>query len=428
MDQQVTPFKRLFVGLILSGVGLWTAILTPILVLLTIKLQSISPQHLTQDFGTITGIGALFALVFNPLGGWLSDRTRLAFGRRRTWLLIGAIGLAASMLGIGLARSVLAVGVLWCLCQALFNISYAATTALVADQVPEEKRSTISGSFGMSIYAGELIGLQLVNMLSHGTAIMQWGSMAILAVISAVIGVVLIKEGKFTGVVQKAKGFSVWNIIPNPKKHASFAWAWLARFLVMIAATATTYNSVFLTQKFGYSTAELPEKVLLLTLISAGGTIVFSIIGGYLSDKVGKQKPFVIISGTVMSLGLIVMAFAHSFGVVELANAIMGIGTGTYMAVDLALVTRVLPNPEDTAKDLGVINIANALPQSLTPFFAPFLIAIGGYPFLYILLGVIGILGGLAVLPIPEIGSGKTPVSTFGDNGGNKAKIQNSGC
>jgi hypothetical protein len=51
-----------------------------------------------------------------------------------------------------------------------------------------------------------------------------------------------------------------------------------------------------------------------------------------------------------------------------LVEAILGAAFGIYMGVDLALVLAVLPHPEDNAKDLGVFNIANAMPQTLAPF------------------------------------------------------------
>lgn len=57
----------------------------------------------------------------------------------------------------------------------------------------------------------------------------------------------------------------------------------------------------------------------------------------------------------------------------------MGLAYGTYIAVDLALVLEVLPDREQAGKDMGVFNIANALPQSLAPAFGGFLLAnLGG--------------------------------------------------
>lgn len=69
--------------------------------------------------------------------------------------------------------------------------------------------------------------------------------------------------------------------------------------------------------------------------------------------------------------------------------AIGGLGFGVYMAVDLALVADVLPDRDKNAKDLGVLNIAGALPPSIAPAIAPAILAIGNgsYGLLYAVAG-----------------------------------------
>jgi len=81
-----------------------------------------------------------------------------------------------------------------------------------------------------------------------------------------------------------------------------------------------------------------------------------------------------------------------------------GIGTGTFLAVDLALCVRVLPDAENAGRDLAIINIAGTLPQSLVPFVAPALLSVGGFPALYLTLAVLGLLGAAAILRVPEMG------------------------
>jgi MFS family permease len=86
------------------------------------------------------------------------------------------------------------------------------------------------------------------------------------------------------------------------------------------------------------------------------------------------------------------------------AAAILGIGYGWYLAVDQALITQVLPTAGDRARDLGVINIANSMPQVLAPVLcALFVTQLGGYPALYLATAVITLLGALAVLPIKSV-------------------------
>jgi hypothetical protein len=72
-----------------------------------------------------------------------------------------------------------------------------------------------------------------------------------------------------------------------------------------------------------------------------------------------------------------------------------------YMAVDLALVADVLPN-KDNAKDLGVLNIAGALPFTIAPAIPPAVLAIGSgsYGLLYAFAGICAIVAAVAILPV----------------------------
>ena len=86
------------------------------------------------------------------------------------------------------------------------------------------------------------------------------------------------------------------------------------------------------------------------------------------------------------------------------AALILGIGYGWYLAVDQALITQVLPTAGDRAKDLGVINIANSMPQVLAPVLAAICVnLLGGYTSLYLAVAIIAIAGAVAVLPIKSV-------------------------
>jgi MFS family permease len=83
-----------------------------------------------------------------------------------------------------------------------------------------------------------------------------------------------------------------------------------------------------------------------------------------------------------------------------------GLGFGSYIAVDLALVADVLAN-KDNAKDLGVLNIASALPFTIAPAIAPAILAIGSgsYGVLYAFAGICAIVGAAAILPVRRVRS-----------------------
>ena len=82
------------------------------------------------------------------------------------------------------------------------------------------------------------------------------------------------------------------------------------------------------------------------------------------------------------------IATASHFSGFLVGMAISGLGFSVYAAVDLALVVDVLPSKRNAAKDLGVFNIAGALPFSN----APAILAIGSggssYSVLYMVAGL----------------------------------------
>ena len=72
-----------------------------------------------------------------------------------------------------------------------------------------------------------------------------------------------------------------------------------------------------------------------------------------------------------------------------------------------ALAAAVLPEGgKEAAKDLGVLNIANALPQSIAPAIAPIFLAIGGggnYTALFIAAAVFALFGALSIQPVKGV-------------------------
>jgi MFS family permease len=392
-------------GMLASDFGLLMALATPLQLLLTLHLLQIAQNSAQASLGVITGFGALIGLVANPIGGRISDRTAARFGRRRTWILTGGLVGAAVLFAVVFTTEVWQVALVWCIVCAAFNFQLAATSALMPDQIRPERRGTASGLIGLAAAAGPLFGLFVVSMLQDPVA--QWAVVAVIAAVLAVFAVLVIRDPQHSrregegglGVVELLKSFWL-----NPWKHPAFGWAWTVRFLIMCGYSAGGYTAFYLIDRFEVPTELLSQQVLLLAVISVATLAISSVGGGFLSDKLRRQKPFVVAAGVLGAGGLVMMAFAPSLAFVYLATAAIGLGTGLFLAVDSALCVRMLPSTENAGKDFAIINIANTLPQSLVPFVAPLLIAAGGYIGLYITIACVALLGAVAVLRLPEIG------------------------
>src|SRR5712692_8130085 len=149
----------------------------------------------------------------------------------------------------------------------------------------------------------------------------------------------------------------------NPRKSPDFAWAFASRLMFVLAyAFLITYQAYYLLEKIGSTVAEVPQQIFLGTLAQSAVLIAAALTGGRLSDRTGRRKIFVFSASIVYGLALFVVAIASNFSGFLVGMAISGLGFGVYLAVDLALVVDVLPNLGTAAKDLGVFNIAGALP------------------------------------------------------------------
>jgi MFS family permease len=134
------------------------------------------------------------------------------------------------------------------------------------------------------------------------------------------------------------------------------------------------------------------------------GTIITTLIGGPLSDKLGRRKVVVIVAGSVMAASMLFPLLLPSLVGMMLFAFVAGLGFGAFQAVDTALMSEVLPSKDDFAKDLGVLNIAATLPQTLAPGIAAVIIlTFGGYAALFPIGIVIALLGSFAVLPIKSV-------------------------
>ncbi|MGH1551248.1 MFS transporter [Streptomyces sp. L7] len=182
---------------------------------------------------------------------------------------------------------------------------------------------------------------------------------------------------------------------------------WLTRFLVFFAAVAPVpYLAYYLTSQLHVSDGGVAGTVALLTTLNYGLSGVTAVLCGWLSDRVGRRKPFVTAATVLLAAGLGLLAMSTTLPWVYLAQALLGIGSGFYFAVDMALATAVLPNHADIGKDLGVINSADVLPQSIGPALAPLLLALGSehnYAALYLFTMVVGLVGTLTVTRIKTV-------------------------
>lgn len=404
MDSKVTPLRRLTIALSIGKSFSMMVVLIPISLLLTFKAIDIDPNRATNIFSVVTGIGAIFALLGNPIGGAISDRTRLKFGRRRTWILLGSILGSAALMGLVLVKTVTGLLIFWCLTQLFYNFAFSSYMALVPDQVPEPRRGSISGILGLAMPVSIVIGYLLMNAMSRTPLELRFGTLALIGIAVAIITCILIKDPPAVGRQSSGnKHVSIKSIYPSFKEFPTFTWGILTRFFMSMSYCYQLYTTLMLTQRFKLDDVKATEAATVIMVLSLASMAVSSIFGGMLSDKIRKQKPFIVCSVIVMVIGLVTVSLVPTLKLVTIGCIIINFGYGIYTAVDTALIARILPHKEDAAKDYGLMNVADALPQSVVPAIAAPLISLGSWPLFYGVLALCGIISALVVRPIPEM-------------------------
>jgi MFS family permease len=390
--------------LAMANTAIWLSILPIGQILLPTQIAALNAANKFSNLAIATSVGVIAALLTNPIAGALSDRTASRFGRRRPWLIAGTVLSAATLVLMANASSFITLVIWWAIFHVAANALLAALSAVVPDQVPVRQRATVSAFVSLSLPLGAVVGALLVTKVVKSTALSYYTFSGILVIVMLIFVLVLRDNPLPKGAAPRfnllAFLASFW---VNPVKHPDFGWAWLTRFLVYLSYfTALGYLLYFLQDAVHYQKAA--QGVTTFQIILTGTLLISSIITGMLSDKFGRRKIFVTGASLVIAVSFLMLAFFQTWTGVQLAAAVLGIGFGAYLGVDIALITQVLPSANARGKDLGVINIANALPQVVGSATAALVItAFHSYTILFALAALLASLGAVLIRQIKSV-------------------------
>jgi len=327
--------------------------------------------------GFLTFAGLVVAMLVQPAAGALSDCANFRWGRRKPFIVCGALAATALLVGIGFADSYAALFVIWCLVQASSNVAQGAYQAFIPDLVPPGKKGRASGvkalfEVGGGVAVLRLIGYLMGHQTNSGQDYWLWLSLGILGVIiggAMVITILGIREPACTEPSQKSslsalKGTFNIDVRANP----GFLYFLFSRlFFLMALTTLQTFLLYYLQDVAGLANPAAATAELLIVVGVAMIAIVYPT--GYLSDRVGRQRIGVAAS-SLGAVGSLLLLMSHRYELILLSGGIIGIAAGSFISSNWALATDLVRKGEE-ARYMGLTNIATAGGAALARLIGP---------------------------------------------------------
>lgn len=368
--------------------------------------------------GIMDLLAAPLGMLGMPVCGSISDYAATRWGRRKPFILFGSLTAAAAIVGMALSPTFILILVFFLALQLLSNIARGPFAGLVPDLVPERQVGTASGLMGLMIMLGLVTGNLVINTgYLLGTPEHADFTLPLIAIagLLAATGV-----GTFlwvpNGPPPKPREGRTWTRIAfetfgtDILQERSYLFLLASRFFILMGGGFfMNLNVLFLKGAFGFTEAtERGPWVFAGSVVGVIAAALGTIPGGRLSDRIGR-KPVIYGSAVLGAIGIGVIALAPVPEVAIAGVAVLGLGSGAFLAVDWALMTDIIPKAS-AGRYMGISNIVEALNGAIASALGMFTLFLVGMAFgdvagarTAMLLGVAVFAAGAALLvPVRE--------------------------
>ena len=314
-----------------------------------------------------------FGVAVQPTVGSISDYTTTRWGRRKPFILGGALFDALFLVGIATANSLLAITAFVMLLSFSTNVARGPFQGYVPDLVPDRQVGLASAMVGLMQVLGNVLGFALAAVANTEGNV----GLAVVAVAAVELGTMLSVVLRVpTGPPARPRNGRSWVSIAAETwgtdilHERSYIWLLASRLFVLMGGAATVnFVYLYLSDAHGLGQAASGEAMLQMLATLVVASLLAIVPASRMSDRVGR-KPVIYVCAALGALGVGLIATAPSILVATIGAAFFGASQGTFLAVDWALMTDIIPR----AASGRYMGLSNVVTQSSTTI----AVAIGG--------------------------------------------------
>jgi len=303
---------------------------------------------------------AVLSILIQPTVGAISDYTISRWGRRKPYIVFGSLLDLVFLAGIALASNVLILGVFAALLAISTNLARGPFQGYVPDLIAERQVGLASALVGMMQILGNVTGFLLVSLaVGLGRMELAIAAVAIVELVTMVAVVVRVSPGlppmdragrSWAEIAKTAWGTDIL-------RERSYVWLVASRlFFLMGGAMLVNLVITYLKQSHGQTVEQANGTNLVILVIVVIANLLAIVPSARVSDRIGR-KPVIYASCLVGSAGLVITALAPSIPVALVGAALFGASAGTFLAVDWALITDIIPRA-NSGRYMGLSNVA----------------------------------------------------------------------
>jgi MFS family permease len=303
---------------------------------------------------------AVVSILIQPTVGSISDYTISRWGRRKPYIVFGSLLDLVFLFGIATSNTVLMLGVFAALLAFSTNIARGPFQGYVPDLIHSRQVGMASAMVGLMQILGNVTGFLAVTL----AVLLGRLELAILAVaIVELLTMAAVVLRVSPGLPPKPRNDRSWGSIAGETwgtdilKERSYVWLLTSRFFFLMAGGMLVNLIItYLKQSHGLDEATSNTVNLVVLVVVVFGNLVAIIPSSRLSDRIGR-KPVIYASCIVGFIGIGLAAIAPIVPVAVVGALLFGASAGTFLAVDWALMTDIIPRAS-SGRYMGLSNVA----------------------------------------------------------------------